>query len=201
MSTTPTRSDTVIPASPDVDPRLRLPGNAVETTAEADMKPSFRLGIVGEHGPSAGGRAADMAHGPRRLWKSTSALYWESSIVVFPNPVWLWMSGSEAMVAKPSGAAHTAGTAFSTCMAVATLADRTCSSMPAARVKLARAKKWVRMEGSPSMVNVQPCSGLGQCFGYSPPTVQSVSISMSVSPRRRPDQFHRWPAVVPARRR
>ena len=98
-------------------------------------------------------------------------------------------------MAKPSGAAHTAGTVFSTCMAVATLADRTCSSMLAARVKLAKARKWVRMEGSPSMVNVQPCSGLGQCFGYSPPTVQSVSISMSVSPRRRPDQFHRWPGT------
>ena len=86
-------------------------------------------------------------------------------------------------------------------MAVATLAERTCSSMLAARVKLAKAKKWVRIDGSPSMVNVQPCSGFGQCVGYSPPTVQSVSISMRVWPLRRPDQFHRCPAVVPARKK
>ena len=49
------------------------------------------------------------------------------------------------------------------------------------------------------MVSVQPCCGLGQCLGYSLPTVHSVSISTNAAPSRRPIQFHRWPAVVPAR--
>jgi hypothetical protein len=68
--------------------------------------------------------------------------------------------------------------------------------MVAARVKLARQRKWVRIDGSPSIVKVQPCPGVGQCFGYSPPTVHRVSISISVSPARRPFHRHRWPAVL-----
>ena len=105
--------------------------------------------------------------------------------------MWLRISGNDAMVANPGGAAQIAGTALSTCIAVATLAERTWSAMVAARVKLARAKKWARIEGSPSMVNVQPCSGVGQCSGYSPPTVHSASISMSGLPARRPVQIQR----------
>ena len=42
-------------------------------------------------------------------------------------------------------------------MAVATLAECTCSAMDASRVKLARVTKWVRIDGSPSTVSVQPC--------------------------------------------
>src|SRR6185295_16305982 len=116
-----------------------------------------------------------------------------------PNPVWLRIRGNVAMVAKPGAASHTAGTALSTCIAVATFAERTCSEMLAGRVKLASEKKCVRMDGSPSIVNVQPSFGRGQWSGYSPPTVHSVSISISGSPTRRPTQFHRCPAVVPAR--
>ena len=48
--------------------------------------------------------------------------------------------------------------------------------MPAGRVKLANEKKCVRMDGSPSIVDVQPSFGRGQWSGYSPPTVHSVSI-------------------------
>ena len=117
---------------------------------------------------------------------------------LLPNPVWLEISGSVAMVANPEGAAQTGATALRTCMAVATLAERTCSCMVAARVKLAREKKCVRIDGSPSMVSVQPCSGFGQCSGYSPPTVHSASISTSGSVLRRPVQVQRCPAVVPA---
>ena len=37
--------------------------------------------------------------------------------------------------------------------------------------------------------------------GMSPPTVQSVSISISGSPSRRPVKFQRCPELVPARSR
>ena len=74
----------------------------------------------------------------------------------------LRISGSVAMVAKPGAASHTAGTALRTCIAVATFADRTCSCMLAGRVKLASDKKCVRMDGSPSIVKVQPSFGRGQ---------------------------------------
>ena len=74
---------------------------------------------------------------------------------------------------------------------VATLAERTCSCMVAGRVKLASDMKWVCIEGSPSIVSVQPSFGLGQCRGYSPPTVHRASISTSGSPSRRPIQFQR----------
>src|SRR5258705_1101626 len=78
------------------------------------------------------------------------------------NPVWLRTSGSAAIVASPGAASHTAGTALRTCIALATFAERTCSSMLAGRVKLADEKKSVRIDGSPSIVNVQPSFGRGQ---------------------------------------
>jgi putative resolvase len=71
-----------------------------------------------------------------------------------PNPTRLRTRGSDAVVANPGAASHTAGTALRTCIAVATFAERTCSSMLAGRVKLASEKKCVRTDGSPSMVNV-----------------------------------------------
>ena len=46
-----------------------------------------------------------------------------------PKPVPLRISGSVALVAKPEGASHTAGTALSTCIPVATLAAWACSAM------------------------------------------------------------------------
>ena len=61
---------------------------------------------------------------------------------LWANPVWLRMSGSDAAVTKPGSASQTAGTALRICMAVATLAECTCSAMDASRVKLARVTKW-----------------------------------------------------------
>ncbi len=110
--------------------------------------------------------------------------------MLLPNPVTLRINGRSAMVAKPGGAAHTAGTALRICMAVATLDAVTCSRMLALG-EPAITRKWVRIFGSPSMVSVQPCWGLGQCDGYSPPTVHSASISTRVSPPRRPAQLQR----------
>ena len=79
-----------------------------------------------------------------------------------PNPVRLRTRGSAAIVANPGAASHTAGTALRTCIAVATFAERTCSEMLAGREKPATEKKCVRMDGSPSIVNVQPSFGRGQ---------------------------------------
>jgi hypothetical protein len=58
MATTPTRSDTVIPAGPDVDPGLRSPEHAVETTAEAAEEVSRPLPIITEHEVMLGTAAA-----------------------------------------------------------------------------------------------------------------------------------------------
>ena len=57
------------------------------------------------------------------------------------KPVPLRISGSVALVAKPEGASHTAGTALSTCIPVAMLAAWACSAMLALRVKLASVRK------------------------------------------------------------
>lgn len=74
-------------------------------------------------------------------------------------------SGSSAIVTKPAGAAHAAGTAFTACMAVATLAACTCSLIGTSRRKLANVTTCACSDGAPSMVMVQPCCGDGQCRG------------------------------------
>ncbi len=55
------------------------------------------------------------------------------------------------------GASHTAPIAFTACIAVATLADRTCSSSGTSRRKLASVIRCARIDGVPSMVTVHPC--------------------------------------------
>jgi hypothetical protein len=67
-----------------------------------------------------------------RLGGEDEAGVGEDRVARLLNPVWLRISGSDAVVANPGGAAQIAGTALSTCMAVATLAERTCSAMVAA---------------------------------------------------------------------
>ncbi|WP_308210444.1 hypothetical protein, partial [Mycolicibacterium sphagni] len=74
-------------------------------------------------------------------------------------------------------------------IAVAMLAERTCSDMGTSRVKLARAIRWACSDGVPSRVMVQPRRGAGQCAGCGSPTVYSVSTSMRVRPAERPAAF------------
>ena len=108
-------------------------------------------------------------------------------------------NGTSAIVTKPAGAAHTAGTALTAGMAVATLADCTCSVSGTSRTKLARVTRCACTEGVPSMVMVQPCCGVGQCAGCrSPDHPQRFDLDDRLPGACGPTTASVVPATVPA---